>query len=126
MINIKKANINIALKDIFLKWLDITSSFHSLTNQQKKVLSLFLYYHYLYQKDISNNKILWKVVFDYETRHLIKEELKIKDAVLQNILTIFRKNNIIKNGKIAQTFIPVLEQGSKNFKIIFNFNIIHE
>jgi len=126
MINTKMANINISLKNLFLKWLDITSSFHKLTKQQKKVLALFLYYHYKYQKDISNNKILWKVIFDYDTRRLIKDELNIKDAVLQNILSILRKNDIIKDGKITKTFIPELTQDSKNFKIIFNFNIIHE
>ena len=44
--NIKQANININLKDLFLKWLEITSVFHKLTTQQKQVLGLFLYYHY--------------------------------------------------------------------------------
>jgi len=126
MSNIKQANINIHLKELFIRWLDITSAFHNLTKQQKQVLGLFLYYHYKYQKDITNNKILWKVVFDYDTRQEIKNELGIKDAVLQNILSKFRKDKIIKDNKIVSTFIPALEQNSNNFKIIFNFNIIHE
>lgn len=126
MSNIKQANINIHLKELFIRWLDITSAFHNLTKQQKQVLGLFLYYHYKYQKDITNNKILWKVVFDYDTRQEIKNELGIKDAVLQNILSKFRKDKIIKDNKITSTFIPALEQGSNNFKIIFNFNIINE
>jgi hypothetical protein len=126
MNNVKQANINIHLKELFIRWLDITSAFHNLTKQQKQVLGLFLYYHYKYQKDITNNKILWKVVFDYDTRQEIKNELGIKDAVLQNILSKFRKDGIIKGGKIISTFIPELEQNSNNFKIIFNFNIINE
>lgn len=126
MKNIKQANINIHLKDLFTRWLDITSAFHNLTKQQKQVLGLFLYYHYKYQKEISNNKILWKVVFDYDTRQEVKNQLGIKDAVLQNILSKLRKDGIIKNNKIISTFIPELEQNSKAFKIIFNFNIIHD
>lgn len=124
--NIKQANINIQLKDLFLRWLDITSAFHNLTKQQKRVLSLLLYYHYNFKLEITNNKILWKLVFDYDTKAKIKEELGIKDSVLQNILTKLRKDKIINNNVISPAFIPALEPGSKVFKIIFNFNIIHE
>lgn len=127
MKNIKQADINIKLKDLFLKWLDITSSFHNLTSQQKHVLALFLYHHYKLKKEITNEKILWKLVFDYDTKALIKEELDLKNAGLQNILTLFRKRNIInEKNEITPVYIPALESGSKEFKIIFNFNIIHE
>jgi len=126
MKNVKQANINIKLKDLFLKWLDITSSFHNLTGQQKDVLALFLYYHYKFKKEITNDKILWKLVFDYDTKALIKEELNLKNAGLQNILTVFRKRNIInEKNEITPVYIPALEQDSTEFKIIFNFNIIH-
>lgn len=124
--NIKQANINIHLKDFFIKWLDITSAFHNLTTQQKQVLGLLLYYHYKFKLDITNTKILWKLVFDYDTKYKIREELNIKDAVLQNILSKLRKSNIIINNVITPAFIPDLEKGSKIFKVIFNFNIIHE
>ena len=33
-------------------------------------------------------------------------------------------HNIIKDNKFNDVFIPELELKSKNFKIIFNFNII--
>lgn len=119
--------MNITLKDLFLKWLDITSSFHNLTNQQKQVLALFLYYHYKYKQEITNDKILWKLVFDYDTKLLIEKELGIKNAGLQNVLTLFRKRNIINDkNEITPTFIPNLEPGANDFKVIFNFNIIHE
>lgn len=127
MKNTKQANINITLKDLFLKWLDITSSFHKLTKQQKQVLALFLYYHYKFKREITNDKILWKVVFDYDTKLLIEKELNIKNAGLQNILTLFRKRKIInEKNEITPAFIPSLEPGSKEFKVEFNFNIIHE
>lgn len=124
--NIKQANINIQLKDLFLKWLEITSAFHNLTRQQKRVLSLLLYYHYSFKKEITNKKILWKLVFDYDTKAKVKDELGIKDSVLQNILTKLRKDNIIINNEISPAFIPDLEPDSKVFRILFNFNIINE
>lgn len=126
MKNTKVANVNVDLKGLFLKWLEITRAFHGLTPQQQSVLSLFLYYHYKFKKEITNNKILWKLVFDYETKRLIKEELGVKDSVLQNILTTFRKQNIIIDGKINPLYIPELEEDAKDFKVIFYFNIVHE
>lgn len=127
MKNVKQANLNITRKNLFLKWLDITSSFHNLTKQQKEVLGLFLYYHYKFKKEITNEKILWKLVFDYDTKVLIEKELGIKNAGLQNVLTLFRKKNIInEKNEITPTFIPNINPGSKEFKVIFNFNIIDE
>lgn len=126
MKNSKIANINITIKDLFKKWLEITKLFHKLTNQEIEVLALLLYYHYKYKKDITNEKILWKILFDYDTKLEIKEELNIKDQGIQNVLTSLRKKNIIRDNKIVSTFIPELDQDGKNFKIIFNFNIIHE
>lgn len=128
MSNIKTANLNVKLKDLFFRWLDITKAFHKLNNQQQKVLALFLYYHYLYRKDITNNKILWKIVFDYDTKMKIKEDAVfdegLSDNALNNVLTILRKKKIIVNGQIAPLFIPDLDIKSKQFRIVFNFNIV--
>lgn len=126
MKNIKQANINIKIKDIFRKWIEITYSFHKLTPQQQDVLALFLYYHYKFKQDITNDKILWKVVFDYETKRLIKEELNIEDQSLQNVLTVLRKKGVIKNNTIIGNYILDIIPNSNNFKVIYNFNIINE
>lgn len=124
MSNTKIANINIKIKDLFFKWIEITRTFHQLTNQQCEVLALLLYHHYILKKEVTNNKILWKMVFDYDTKLKIREELGISDNVLQNTLTVFRKKYIIVDNEISKNFIPDLTLDSKNFKIIFNFNII--
>lgn len=128
MNNVKVANLNIKIKDLFFRWLDITKAFHKLNNQQQQVLALLLYYHYQYRKETTNDKILWKILFDYDTKLKIKEdEVFVKglsDNALQNILTILRKKNIIIDGKISPIFIPELDLNAKNFKVIFNFNIV--
>ena len=126
MKNSKIANINITIKSLFNKWLHITRIFHNLTPQEIDILSLLLYYHYEYKKDITNDKILWKMVFDYDTKILIREELGVKDQGIQNALTALRNKGVIKDNKILSGYIPQLENKSNNFKIIFNFNIIHE
>jgi hypothetical protein len=126
MNNIKQANINITLKGMFRQWLEITKPFHKLAKQQQDVLALLLYYHYMFKKDITTEKVLWKMVFDYDTKAKIKEELGIKDAVLHNNLTILRKKNIIINNQIVSTYIPKLTDNAKNFKVIFNFNLVNE
>lgn len=124
----KTANLNVTIKNLFFKWLEVTKSWHKLNNQQQQVLALLLYYHYIYKKDITNNKILWKIVFDYDTKLKIKEDPIFKkglsDNSLQNILTFLRKSKIICDGEISQLYIPDLSEKSKNFKVIFNFNII--
>lgn len=125
MKNVKQANINVKLKDLFFKWLEITKPLHKLTNQQQEVLALFLYYHYKIKHETTNEKILWKIVFDYDTKMKIKEDLNIKDNVLQNIMTHLRKRKIIIDNKISPIYIPSLELNSTNFKIIYNFNIVN-
>lgn len=122
--NVKSLNINVHLKTLFNLWLNITSSFHKLTKQQIDVLALLLYYHHELGRDITNKKILWKMVFDYETKTKIKRELNIKDASLQNVLTSLRKKGIVRDNQIVSTYIPKIKKGGKNFRVIFNFNII--
>ena len=128
MSNTKTANINIKLKVLFFRWLDILKPWHNLNNQQQQVLALLLYYHYLYKKETTNNKILWKIVFDYDTRLKIIEDECWKKGMttntLNNILTVLRRKGAIVDNQISNVYIPELEVGSKNFKMIFNFNII--
>jgi hypothetical protein len=129
MINVKEAKLNVKLKELFVRWLDITKSFHKLNNQQQQVLALMLYYHYQYKKEITNNKILWKVLFDYDTKIKIKEDEMFGEGgmnsnVLHNILSSLRKRKIIVDNQISPMYIPELSQDCKNFKVIFNFNIV--
>lgn len=128
MNNTKVANLNVKLKDLFFKWLDVTKAWHKLNNQQQQVLALLLYYHYRYKKDITNNKVLWRLLFDYDTKIKIKEdpvfEKELSDSALNNIFSILRKKKIIIDGEISPLYIPELASKSNNFKIIFNFNII--
>lgn len=124
MKNCKIANINVKIKGLFKRWLDITYMFHKLTEQERDVLSLLLFYHYEFKHELTNNKIIWKMVFDYDTKMKIKEELSMKDAVLQNTLSALRKKNVIKNNVIVPAYIPALEIKATTFKVVYNLNIV--
>lgn len=126
MNNIKIANLNVKIKNFFFRYVEFLQPFHKLTSQQQKVLALFLYYHYKLQKEITNNKVLWKEVFDYDTKKLISEELDIADQALQNLLSQLRKKNVIIDNQISALYVPALSNNSKTFTITFNFNILHE
>lgn len=124
--NIKVADLNIKIKDFFFEWLYLTKHFSKLTKGELNVAALLLYHHYRLQKEITNPSLLWKMVFDYDTKLLIREELGINDSSFQNRLTHLRNKNVIINNRINELFIPNLEQGHDNFKVLFNYNIIHD
>lgn len=126
MKNSKVANINVKLKGLFYRWLDITITFHRLTDKERSVLALLLFYHYTIKREVTNNKILWKMVFDYDTKMKIKEELGLKDASFQNLLTALRRKGVIKDNVIIPTYIPDLEDNAKEFKIVFNLRIVED
>lgn len=122
----KVANINVKVKDFFYKWIDFTKPFHKLNPQQSKLLALLLYHHFRLSKEITNNKILWKQVFDYDTKLLVCEDMNIQSAALENLLSKLRKKNIIINNQITPNFIPSINRKTKEFKLTFNFRLIHD
>lgn len=125
MSNIKQANLNVKIKNFFFRYIEFLKPFHNLTNQEQKVLALFLYYHYKLSKEITNNKVLWKEVFDYDTKRLILDELQIEDSGLQNILTSLRKKKVIIDKQISKNYIPDITNNPKTFVLTFNFNLIY-
>ena len=126
MKNIKKARINVTLKKLFSYWLQLTYPFHKLTPAQQDILALFLYYHYVYKKDITNERVLWKAVFDYDTKKKIEKELNIIPQTLYNYMGLYKKKGIIQDGKIVSTYIPDLTEDADNFVVIFDLTIVDE
>lgn len=120
----KVANINIRLKDFFFKWMEFTKPFHNLNTRQQSVLALLLYHHHRLSFEITNTKILWKIVFDYDTKVLIYEELNIQLGALENLLSQLRKKNVIVDNKITPNYIPYIDKNTKGFKLTFNFNFV--
>lgn len=119
----RRATIKTGKKLFFKHWLNLIKPFHKLTKQEIDVMSLFLYYHDKFKKETTNKRMLWKFVFDYETKMLIKKELNMEDQGLQNTLTKLRKKKVVINNTINAAYIPDLRKNDKSFKIVFNLLI---
>jgi spore coat polysaccharide biosynthesis predicted glycosyltransferase SpsG len=124
MDNVKSANLNVKIKKFFFRYIEFLQPFHKLQKQQYTVVALLLYYHYQFSKEITNNKILWKTVFDYDTKILITDELGITTQGLENIYTKLRKSKVIIDNEISSVYIPKIDKKSKTFTININFKII--
>lgn len=119
----KIANIQSDRKQFFFKWIEFTRPFHKLRNQLQTVLALLLYHHYELGQVISNETILWKQVFDYDTKVLIMNEMNIQPQSLENLLTELRKNKVIIDNKVVPVFVPNIQKDTEHFTVKINFKI---
>lgn len=126
MDNVKSANLNVKIKNFFFRYIEFLHPFHKLQKQQYTVVALLLYHHYNFSKEITNNKILWKTVFDYDTKILITDELNITLQGLENIYTKLRKSKVIIDNEISSVYIPQMNKKNKLFTININFKIVDE
>jgi len=104
----------------------LTRPFHKLRVKEQDVLALLLFYYYEYKKKINDERLVWKMVFDYDTKIRIKEELNIKDGNFQNLMTSLRKNNAIIHKKyfmINPAYIPRVSKVTNRFDITFSILI---
>ena len=120
------ANINTDLKTLLKHWLGFTKPFHNLSKKEQEVLAVFLFYYFILKKEIKNEDLVWKVLFDYDIKLNIKKELNdLPDYSMQNYLSAFRRKGVIKDNKIYKTYIPNIEFDSNTFQIIYNFKILN-
>jgi len=123
MVSRKQANFKASTKECILSFLTITKSMHKMTDQEIKILTLFLFYHNKEKKNFARDKDLWKHIFDYDTKLKIREELEIGNAVFQNILTSLRKKKVIKNNQIIPYFILNIKEEDEAFELIFRYKL---
>lgn len=123
MKNSKIVKIDTTFKDLMYYWLKFIKPFHTLSEQPMQVLSLFLYFYFEYRDKIKDEDILWKMVFDYDTKVKISNELDVKLHTIENKLTQLRKKKIILDNRIDKRFIPNLERNLKEFNINYKFVI---
>ena len=116
-------NINTTNRVFFRQALEVIKILPPLDKLRGKELDLLaelLYYNHLYSNiDI---KLRGKLIFDYDTKILIRDYLEISEAGLNNLLTSLRKKNIITKRDIVNTYGISID----NPKITFNFSITDE
>jgi hypothetical protein len=123
MVNKKQATFNTTLKGCIEGFLNITKPMHKMTDQEIKIITLFLYYYNQEKENFVREADLWKFIFDYDTKLKVREELGISNPVFQNILTSLRKKKVIQDNKITSYYLLNIKNNDDAFELIFRFNI---
>jgi hypothetical protein len=85
------------------------------------VFALFLYYNYKY-RDIEE-QLKWKMIFDYDTKVAIMNEVGINEGHLNTYISILRNIRLLVNKTINQHFIFYPDT---DFELIFKFTFEDE
>lgn len=124
MKNINVQNLKTKENNFFKIWLMILQPFLSLRKQEINVLSKLLYFRYSISKDVKNKAIVDELLFNTKTRNKIRKELEMESYAFNNVLSSLRKKKIILNNSINNKVIPIVEEDFKNFKLVYNIEII--
>ena len=123
MINIKTLNLD--KEKFFIYWLQFLKPYHKLRDKEMEMLSLFLLKRDELSEKIKDEALLDSMLFDKKIKEEIRKKMKYSNhQVFNNMLSSLRAKNVIIDNKIHKGLIPNLTE--KNFKLVFNFNIIDE
>ena len=95
----KEIKIPVKERDFFRMYLAIRQPFDKLRERDTDIFAELLYYEYKYSS-ISDEKVKWKMVFDYSTKLEIASKLGISTDIIRNSLTYLRKKGKIGKGNI--------------------------
>lgn len=90
-----------------------------LATRDLDVLAYLLYYNYKY-KDI-DKELRGKLIFDYDIKMKICEEIGMSEAVLNNIIGKIRKSNIVVGRDIINTYLLAINPDTPD--VTFKFTI---
>lgn len=106
-------------KKFFRQYVEVIRPFIGVSSKRTlDVLSLLLY-HNDQKKSITNLKDRWIVLFDYDVRMEIVQELKITMNIFNNQLLELRKKGLIKAGNKLDESILVYPEDSLELSIQF-------
>jgi len=115
----KELKIDTNTKKFFRQYVEILQPFIKLRANEADVLAGLLYHSYL-RKDIGNLIDRFKLVFDYDTRLKIQEELNMSTPVFRNCLSRLRKKKIIGEHNVIPPYYLV-NPTEENFSIKYTF-----
>lgn len=97
----------------------MTKPIHNLSNASVVILTKFIKTYIELQKDVLNDKLLNKLVFDVDVRAQIMKELDISKNSLGNAESEMRSKGVIKDGQLNKSIIPTLD--GENLKMMIYF-----
>ena len=107
--------------DFFRYWVGFLKPLHELTNREMDVLAEFLKVRHSLSKDIINNDTLDRVLMSEETKRNIRKQCGISAKHFQVVMGKFRKNGVIRDGKINCRLIPTTTEEGVGLMVFFSF-----
>lgn len=125
MKNLSIKGIQTSEKNLFVYWLEFLKPYHKLANKEIEALGLMLYYRHELSKEVSNEDLVDKLLFSSDIRQKIKTDLGgMKNGVFNNLLSTLRRKKVLSTkNKITSSLIPNKDPMSKEFSLVFNFQI---
>jgi len=117
----KVITIKTDIKDAINKYLTFTKALNKLRPKEIDLISEMIYLFIKEKQNFKRKEDLWKKIFDYDSKVIYKENLKIEDYTLQSLLSSLRKKNVIVDNTIREVYIPDLSDS--NFLLVFKFDI---
>jgi len=117
------AKVQTDVRNFFHHWIRFTEPFHGLGKTEKKVLAELLYYRYLLSQEVSSDRLLNKLLFDFDIKKKICQQIGIPNSRISLIISALRRDNIIIGKAINKRFIPDVNVGDKDFILAFKFQI---
>ena len=109
--------------DFFRYWVEFLRPLHELTKREMDVLAEFLKVRYNMSREIINTDRLDRVLMSEETKRDIRKTCGISAKHFQVIMSKFRKNGVIRDGKIHLNLIPTITEEGVGLMVHFIFKI---
>jgi hypothetical protein len=107
--------------DFFRYWVEFLRPLHELTKREMDVLAEFLKVRYNLSREIINSDRLDRVLMSEETKREIRRTCGISAKHFQVIMSKFRKNGVIRDGKIHLNLIPTITDEGVGLMVHFSF-----
>lgn len=107
--------------DFFRYWVEFLKPLHDLTKREMDILAEFLKVRYRLSKEIINSDRLDRVLMSEETKREIRDTCGISAKHFQVIMSKFRKNGVVKDGKICLNLIPTITDKGVGLMVHFSF-----
>lgn len=121
--NVARIPSNLEKSRVFFRhWIEFLRPLHRLTSTEMDVVAAFLSARYELSKSIKDEELLDQVVMSNEIRKQIREELKITTSYFLVIMTSLRKCKVFVAGKLNRKYIPNIEEGSDEYRLILLFD----
>lgn len=126
MKNINVQSLKVNEEQFFKVWLMMLQPFLKIRKQEMDILAKLLYSRYLISQQVTNQSIVDDLLFNAKNKKRIKQELGIQTYSFNNVIASLKKKKIIINNSINKKIIPQVQNNFKNFKLVYDIEIVEK